>query len=68
MSDSPDTTTQDSSVEQTSAETEHRWHSYVGHRIPWYVRLMWLSFWVFAVYYTIVYLFPTLQMEIVSPP
>lgn len=68
MSDYQDTAAEDVPVVQTSAETEHRWHSYVGNRIPWYVRLMWLFFWVFAVYYTITYLFPTLQVEIISPP
>jgi hypothetical protein len=68
MSEYQDTAAEDRPVEQTSAETEHRWHSYVGNRIPWYVRLMWLSFWVFAVYYTITYLFTSLQVEIVSPP
>ena len=53
---------------QTSPEMESRWHGYVGNRIPWYVRFIWLLFWVYAVYYTIAYLFPTLQVEIVSPP
>ena len=61
-------TAEDPSIENTSAEVEHRWHSYVGHRIPWYVRLIWLFFWVFAIYYTITYLFPKLQVEIVTPP
>jgi hypothetical protein len=32
------------------------------------VRLMWLCFWVFAVYYVIKYLFPDLQTEIINPP
>ena len=68
MSNYLDPSTEEAPVEQTSAEVEHRWHNYEGNRIPWYVRLMWLSFWVFAVYYTITYLFPTLQLEIVSPP
>ncbi len=47
---------------------EGRWHSYVGHRIPWYVRLIWLMFWVFAIYYTIAFLFPALRVEIITPP
>jgi hypothetical protein len=54
--------------EQTPAATENRFHTYVGNRIPWYVRLMWLCFWVFAVYYVITYLFPELQREILNPP
>ena len=68
MSDYLDTTAEDVPVKHTSAQVENRWHSYVGSRIPWYVRLIWLMFWVFAIYYTIAYLFPALQVEIVSPP
>ena len=51
-----------------SPEAEGRFHTYVGNRIPWYVRLIWLCFWVFAVYYVITYLFPDLQTEIINPP
>lgn len=54
--------------DSSSAEVEGRFHTYVGNRIPWYVRLIWLAFWVFAVYYTIAYLFPDLQTEILNPP
>jgi len=53
-----------SEVEDTSAETEHEHHHYQGSRIPWYVRLIWILFWVFAVYYTIRYLFPAIQVEL----
>ncbi len=68
MSDYLETSAEDAPVKDTSAKTEHRWHSYVGNRIPWYVRMIWLLFWVYAIYYTITYLFPALQIEIVSPP
>lgn len=68
MSDYLETSAEDVPVENPSAEVEGHWHSYVENRIPWYVRLMWLMFWVFAVYYTITYLFPALQIEIISPP
>ncbi len=68
MSDSLDTSTEDALLKDTSAATENRWHSYVSNRIPWYVRFIWLLFWGFAIYYTITYLFPALQVEIVSPP
>ncbi|MCA9122251.1 MAG: hypothetical protein H6822_21390 [Planctomycetaceae bacterium] len=51
-------------VENTSAEVEHQYHHYTGNRIPWYVRLMWLAFWIFAVVYTIRYLFPAIQVEL----
>jgi hypothetical protein len=49
-------------------ESEGRFHTYVGNRIPWYVRLIWVFFWVFAIYYVIKYLFPDLQTEILNPP
>lgn len=55
-------------TDPTSPEAEGRFHTYVGNRIPWYVRLIWLCFWVFAVYYVIAYLFPDLQTEIINPP
>ncbi|MCO6455535.1 MAG: hypothetical protein J5I93_09590 [Pirellulaceae bacterium] len=50
--------------EQTPPEVEHQHHHYTGNAIPWYVRLIWVGFWVFAVYYTIQYLFPALQFEL----
>jgi len=53
-----------SAPENTSAEVEHQHHNYVGNYIPWYVRLIWVGFWVFAVIYTIRYLFPALQYEL----
>lgn len=53
--------------DQTSAAVEGRFHTYVGNRIPWYVRLLWVCFWVFAVYYVITYLFPDLQTAIFNP-
>ncbi|MEQ8789642.1 MAG: hypothetical protein RIC55_25325 [Pirellulaceae bacterium] len=52
------------SFEENPAEQEGRHHNYTGNRIPWFVRLIWLGFWVFAIYYTIRYLFPTLQLEL----
>lgn len=51
-------------VEENSAETEHQYHHYTGNRIPWYVRLMWLGFWIFAIAYTIRFLFPAVQVEL----
>ncbi len=51
---------------ENTAEAEHRFHNYVGNRIPWYVRLIWVGFWIFAVYYAVTYLFPNLQYELKS--
>ena len=47
-----------------TAEVEHEHHHYTGNDIPWYVRLIWLGFWVFAIYYTIRFLFPAVQVEL----
>jgi len=55
-------------LEDTSAEQEHRFHTYTGNRIPWYVRLIWILFWIFAVYYVVQYLFPDLRTEIFRAP
>jgi hypothetical protein len=63
----PDETQIPTQPEQTSAAAESRFLTYVGNRIPWYVRLLWLCFWVAAVYYVITYLFPDLQSEIFNP-
>jgi hypothetical protein len=54
--------------EETSAEVEHQHHDYVGNDIPWYVRAIWIGFWIFAIAYTIRYLFPALQVELIQRP
>lgn len=43
-------------------------HTYVSNVIPWYVRLIWLCFWIFATGYVIRYLLPALQTELLTPP
>lgn len=55
-------------IETTSAETEHQHHDYAGNAIPWYVRAIWIGFWIFAVVYTVRYLFPAMQIELQAPP
>jgi hypothetical protein len=52
----------------TLTEEEGRHHTYVGAEIPWYVHLLWLAFWIFAIYYVLRYLFPTVAQELPSPP
>lgn len=54
-------------VEKPQVQADQQYHHYTGNRIPWYVRLMWLGFWVFAVYYTIQFLFPAIQNELFEP-
>jgi hypothetical protein len=51
-------------VEKTSIESDDKFHHYTGNDIPWYVRLMWLGFWILAVYYTIRYIFPSVQQDL----
>ena len=53
-----------SETEDRTAEAEHQFHHYTGNRIPWYVRLMWLGFWIFAIAYTVRFLFPAIQIEL----
>lgn len=57
-----------SEVPDRSAEAETQFHHYRGNRIPWYVRLMWLGFWVFAITYTVRFLFPAIQVELFEGP
>lgn len=54
--------------DNTPAEVEHRHHRYTGNAIPWYVRAIWIGFWIFAIYYTIQYLFPAMQVELFKRP
>lgn len=54
--------------ENTPAEVEAQHHRYRSHKIPWYVHLIWVTFWLFAISYTIVWLFPKLRTELLAPP
>lgn len=50
--------------ESTTPDSDQRFHDYVGNAIPWYVRAIWIGFWIFAVAYTILYVFPALRIEL----
>jgi hypothetical protein len=65
-----DAASADTAVADTASldNVEHQFHTYSSNRIPWYVRLVWLLFWIFAVYYTLEYLFPELRTELVNRP
>ncbi|MFV0444030.1 MAG: hypothetical protein ACK5Q5_10710 [Planctomycetaceae bacterium] len=52
------------SVEQTSPEVEARNHTYSSSVIPWYVRLFWILFWIFVLYYGVTYFLPAIQDEL----
>jgi hypothetical protein len=55
-------------IDDVSAEREHQYHHYSGNRIPWYVRLMWLGFWVLAIAYAVRFLFPSIRSELFELP
>ncbi|MCS6977559.1 MAG: hypothetical protein NZM31_11205 [Gemmatales bacterium] len=52
----------------SSPEAENRHHSYVTHDLPWFVHVLWISFWAFAIYYTLRYILPAIRSEWLSPP
>lgn len=43
---------------EPSPQEDQRYHSYRTHHIPWYVRLMWVGFWIGMVWYLIKYAIP----------
>ena len=45
-------------TDRASPQEEGRYHTYTTHRIPWYVRLIWVGFWVGAIWYVIKYAIP----------
>jgi len=54
--------------ETGTAMEEGRFLNYVGHQIPWYVRALWLIFWIGSAWYVIRWLLPALQGELLSSP
>lgn len=56
------------STQSGTPQAEHRYHDYTGNAIPWYVRAIWIGFWVFAVVYTIRFLLPAMQIELIERP
>ena len=60
--------TDEIAADDAAPDVEHRFHFYTTNRIPWYVRLVWVLFWAFAIYYALQYLFPELRAELTSPP
>ena len=57
-----------SDIDPSSAEGENQYHHYRGNVIPWYVRLMWLGFWILAIVYVVRFLFPAIQVELFEQP
>ena len=50
--------TESTNIPGPPAEQEGKYHTYTTHRIPWYVRLAWVLFWVGCVWYIVVYAIP----------
>ncbi|MGY8767733.1 MAG: hypothetical protein ACKVH8_04770 [Pirellulales bacterium] len=53
---------------EDTPEAENQFHHYRGNDIPWYVRMIWIGFWVFAIAYAIQYLIPAVRIELFEIP
>jgi|CXWL01.1.fsa_nt_gi hypothetical protein len=42
-----------------SPQQDSEFHTYVTHRIPWYVRVMWIVFWIGLIWYVIKFAIPS---------
>lgn len=51
-----------------AAADEGRFHTYASSVIPWYVRLLWIAFWILATAYLLRWLLPALPHEVLNPP
>ncbi len=43
---------------ESTAQEERQYHTYTTHRIPWYVRAMWVCFWIGMIWYLVKYAVP----------
>jgi hypothetical protein len=44
--------------DRSTPQQDATFHTYQTHHIPWYVRLMWLGFWIGLIWYIIKYAIP----------
>ncbi len=51
-----------------SPEAEGRHHAYRSSVIPWYVHLIWVTFWILAIVYIFSNLVPKMRVEVFNPP
>ena len=51
------------SPDENSLASEREHHGYQGSVIPWYVRALWIGFWIFAAFYAVRYFLPALLQE-----
>ncbi len=54
-------------LEQPDPIEENKNHTYMGYVIPWYVRLIWILFWIFVIYYGLTYFLPAMENELLAP-
>ncbi len=47
-----------SDMPNLSDDQDRKYHDYTTHHIPWYVRLMWVGFWIGGFWYVIKYAIP----------
>lgn len=55
-------------LDPDSPAGESRYHNYRTNAIPVVVHIIWILFWIGAVYYFVQYLLPALRQEIITPP
>ena len=55
-------------LDTRTPEVEKKHHRYIGSNIPWYVHLIWVGYWCFAMYYILTYLFPEVRNEFQQAP
>ena len=51
-------------TDDQTPQREGQFHHYVSNHIPIFVRVMWIGFWIFAIVYTVRFLFPAIQLEV----
>lgn len=42
-----------SDVSNTNVDQEKRCHNYATHRIPWFIRIIWVCFWIGLFWYLV---------------
>lgn len=57
-----------SETEPVTIQDEHQYHQYAGKKIPWFVHLLWVLFWCFAIYYALRFALPSIGPELLAPP
>jgi hypothetical protein len=42
----------------TTPQQDRQFHTYTTHRIPWYVRALWICYWIGCIWYLVKYAIP----------